>query len=296
MILAIDIGGTFIKHGIYQSGKIIQSDKIPTTKESYKKMLADLVEIYESYSKEYEIKMIGVSSPGGVTETGDIVGITAMKWLEGNSLSKDISNIINLPVYILNDADALTMSALADYPKSKSALSIVIGTGIGSSLFLNGEIWRGANHNVEIGMMVDKQDSYKKGLSKKSIIEYVQVINKVLQTNMTGKEILSIYDEGIIAFINEQVTDFFETLAKTIVNAEVFINPEFIFLGGGITGWDKFLSEILKYRERIIVQSDEMPKLPTKIKVLEAKGDSQLIGASIYAERQNKKAKKHTKN
>lgn len=68
-VLAIDIGGTFIKYGlIHENYRISNKGKVKTPNTTTEDFLNELKSLYDSYKEE--IRGIAISAPGRISEEG----------------------------------------------------------------------------------------------------------------------------------------------------------------------------------------------------------------------------------
>jgi glucokinase len=152
-VLALDIGGTKIAGGIIdESGKILLVEKIPTpTIEGGPAILGQAAALLFSLQSRFdgpEPLAIGISSGGQINASGQIIGGTDMipDWV-GFPLGEKISQQFGMSTIVLNDgqAAALAESHFGAGHGRASMLCIVIGTGLGGGLVVDGNIQHGAN-------------------------------------------------------------------------------------------------------------------------------------------------------
>jgi glucokinase len=102
-----------------------------------------------------EIAALGICSPGPVDhQAGALVDPPNLKGLHGAPLRKMLTDRLNIPVILEHDAKA---SALGEFHYGagrgeKSMVYIVVGTGVGAAILINGQLYRGAcNSAGEVG-------------------------------------------------------------------------------------------------------------------------------------------------
>ena len=163
-IVGIDLGGTNLKIGLLDLKYNIKLKIILTTKRFFKKeeLIWAIINsvnniIQEKKLKKSEILGIGLGLPGPVNEKSGIVHFfpNIPGWREVN-LKQILQERLKLPVALDNDAKLM---CLAEYKLGaakgfKNALCLTLGTGVGSGLIIEGELYRGANNaSGEIGHM-----------------------------------------------------------------------------------------------------------------------------------------------
>jgi len=180
--IGIDIGGTTIKAGIIdEKGEFLELDKnafdvFPVEVRDNKVIietktdisgkdfiygLSDLVAYIMIANKleKANINSLGICAPGWIRE-GDWVYCNSIPNVSGAHLTKDLENMLGIPVYAANDAKA---AAVAEYEHrkslGKSMLFFIVGTGIGGAYIdKNGKLFESDdNFNLEVGHTVVDQ-------------------------------------------------------------------------------------------------------------------------------------------
>ncbi len=162
--VGIDIGGTGIKVGLVNENiQIIKEGSIPTVIdipfEEQVKRIADCVisTVCDAGLTVDDIESVGIGIPGiASSETGEIIKCTNMGW-KHVPFRDTFRKFLDKPVYIENDANvaALAESVAGISAGTSSSVFITIGTGIGSGIIINGQIWKGA-HGIggELGHVI----------------------------------------------------------------------------------------------------------------------------------------------
>lgn len=137
-ILSIDIGGTFIKATVLnQEGALLKDYKKVKTPDSASpekvlEAIQNLVKNFQNYD------MVSVGFPGyikkGVVFTAPNLGTDLWK---GVNLNKLLTDTLNKPVRIVNDAD---MQGLGVVSEKGLEMVITLGTGFGTALLLDGHL------------------------------------------------------------------------------------------------------------------------------------------------------------
>lgn len=145
-MIGVDFGGTGIKAGIVQDGKVVRSVECPTPKSGNPDDVLDAIArlVLELDSNP---KAVGVAIPGEVDPTGRCWGLPNVPGFKGVELGKGLSDRLRCPVAVENDA---TTAALGEYlcghgTRYPSFLMITLGTGVGGGLVIGGQLYPGAN-------------------------------------------------------------------------------------------------------------------------------------------------------
>jgi len=163
--LGVDVGGTHLKIGLVdKGGNILDFVKEDTT--SYRAnpegfgpaFIAGL----EKYLKKYpEVKNVGIGLPGMISkDRTTALEIPAIPALNGFNLKSGLEEKFpNHEFFLENDAAAAAIGEFyfgKDDP-AQNFLFITMGTGIGSALVLDGEVFKGSRGNaMEMGHMLSK--------------------------------------------------------------------------------------------------------------------------------------------
>ena len=223
-ILGIDIGGSGIKGAIVDTATgELKSERIrlvtpqPATPEAVAQTLKELVD------------QIGYKGPIGCGFPARVINgevLTAANidksWI--NVKVEDLfSKVTGQKVFVANDADVaglaeLTFGAVKDY--KGPVLFLTIGTGIGSALFINGQMYP----NTEFGHLKFKGD----------------VAEHYCADSVREKEDLGFKEWG------ERLNKFLEYIA-------FLTQPDFIVLGGGVS------KKFDKYKDKLTLSTKVVP-------------------------------------
>lgn len=152
--LGIDIGGTAIKAALVdtQTGRIIDNHlKIPTPSESSPNNILSVVQDLVKHFNWHGL--IGCAFPGVIIDQVIKTSANLHKSCINTNLSALIQNATGCPTWTLNDADSAAFSEIlfgSAQGFKGSGLMITIGTGIGSALFYNGNLFP----NTELGHLI----------------------------------------------------------------------------------------------------------------------------------------------
>lgn len=135
-ILAIDVGGSHIKGTILNSKGEWQMDykRLPTPKDAKP---ADVLEVIAELAKDMpDYDKVSVGFPGyvrnGIVYTAPNLGNPNWKNID---LGQRISNLLQQPVRLVNDADQLGLGVVSG---KGFELAVTLGTGFGTALLIDG--------------------------------------------------------------------------------------------------------------------------------------------------------------
>lgn len=281
-LLCIDIGGTSTKFATYSKGKLEKQSSCPTphSLEGFYRMLDERL----AYYRTEKLSGIAISSPGAVNKkTGSIEGASALPYIHGFPIRQDLEKRFGLPISIENDANcaALAESALGAGQGASSIAMLVLGTGVGGSLVIDGRIHYGAHlFGGEFGFMVmnERYQTFSElGTVVNMAKRYSQIIND--GKSYTGKEVLELADQGDPVALKERQV-FLQSLAMGVFNIQHAFDPDRILIGGGVSQAD-FLLPALEAELDKLYQLVSISDLRPQLAVCQFKNEANLLGASI---------------
>ncbi|MBD1572606.1 ROK family protein [Vibrio sp. S17_S38] len=260
MIVGLDIGGTKIE-GVGLDSQTYQTlikHRVPTNKETYHAFIDSTMAVINELARQGEIESIGIGCCGSIGNDGLMQGANILV-LNGQDFIGDLRSRINVPIAIANDADCFALSEFKDgaaIEAKQSCVAIIIGTGCGSGVIINGGLVTGLNKlGGEIGHnplphfnpdidgapvqcycgSMNCNETFLSGTGFERL--YAQQYGKDNQRIISSKEIMELHsqeDKQAIAHFDLYCDQLARTCA-TIVN---FIDPEVIVLGGGMSNID----------------------------------------------------------
>lgn len=298
MIGAVDIGGTKIAVGIITGdGKVLAQRQCATDAErGYSRAIKNVAEMLRSLelSAGAQIHGIGIGSTGPVYPlTGVIGNVNFFPNWEGENPVKDLSQVFNVKVAIENDADA---SALGEAGwgagrNKKRLIYVTIGTGIGTGLILDGQLYRGVDYShPEIGHhVIDPSgppclcgfrgcwESLAAGPAMAAWLEAEAPADYPHRKDLSAKRICELALEGdkLASRAVERETYY---LGLGLANLVTLFTPDAIVLGGSVmNSASLFLDGIRK----IIRESCAfVPFEKTELALASLGEDANLIGAA----------------
>jgi predicted NBD/HSP70 family sugar kinase len=285
--LSIDIGGTNIKLALIDHSGQIQSKKQVRTPNELDAFIATLEE--EINLVRDEIRGIAFCCPGKVnTETGVISFGGALPFLDGVSFVEAFQPKFQVPVSVINDGKAAALSELwlGNLKGIENGLALVLGTGIGGGLILEGKLYQGKHFQAgELSFMMQQSDkpSFDDMYGKTgSAVGLVKKVNLELGTEDTK--------DGAVAFeaINQQdpnVYPIFEAFAREIAymicNVQAILDLEKIVIGGGISAQPIVTDEIRKQYRAIRASLPFLEGTLTEVEIDTCRflNDANLLGA-----------------
>jgi predicted NBD/HSP70 family sugar kinase len=181
-------------------------------------------------------------------------------------------------VFIENDANCAALYELLLNPEINNALVLTTGTGVGGAIIIDHKLFKGS-HNAagEFGVGLSHYDNehYMNISSQASTHSIGQRYTKLSNHSTSVEEIMSLYDSSHDA--KNSVDASVHYLAKAIINQALAIDPDIVYIGGGISKNKKFMS-LLNHEIIRIMRDSEQPKL-FKVAACHGGNDANLYGA-----------------
>ncbi|MDP4152537.1 MAG: ROK family protein [Bacillota bacterium] len=247
-IAAIDIGGTFIKSGVYDSDSKVLDDiaSFPTNANSGEALMEQISGIIESLGL---VERIGISTAGQVDPVnGQIVFATDnIKNYTGTKVKQILEKKFNLPVRVENDVNA------AAYAEAKLGagqgfsdfICLTFGTGIGGAIYTNGGLYYGSGCSAaEFGHIITHVGGRKCTCGSYGCYEtYASASALYKEFGDTADLQLLIKENASIAeIVSSWVTEVTAGLAGIIH----CFNPSLVVLGGRIMENSEIISLIVQ--------------------------------------------------
>ncbi|MDN6663455.1 MAG: ROK family protein [Tetragenococcus koreensis] len=282
MSLAVfDLGGSSVKYGLWDQQRINQVGHFttPTTFENLKVQLQQTIAPYKD-----QMTGVAFSAPGAVNVTQRrIDGISAIPYIHQRPIYDELESHLGLPVTIENDANCagICEMVLGAGKQVKHAVFLVIGTGVGGAIFINGELYKGAHlFGGEFGLMHNQNG---KTLSYNgTAVNTAARFSKQYGNKLTGLELFEQKDAGDKR-ATQAIESMYNHLADSLYNIQVSLDPEMVILGGGISARSELAEELQTRLQKLLTDEGISAILP-EIKTCHYQNNANLIGAALNFE------------
>ena len=279
VIATVDIGGTGIKFAaMSKEGEILDKQEIATPDD-----LDSLLDWLKMLLSKRDYQGIAMSVPGAVDrKTGTIGGISAVPYIHGFSWYDKLASY-ELPVHLENDANCVGLSELLAHPELENAACVVIGTGIGGAMIINGRLHRGKHHlGGEFGYMTtlapaEKLNNWSQLASTGNMVRYLA--EKSGQTDWNGRKIYQEAEAGN-TLCQEAIERMNRNLAQGLLNIQYLFDPDVISLGGSISQNKTFIEGVRSAISYFVDRYEEYTVTP-EIVACTYQGEANLYGALV---------------
>jgi glucokinase len=271
-LVGVDFGGTKLYAGVFTPkltcvGTARISTKANRGADAVIERIARCVReaVDECDLKMSEVRGVGIGAPGAVdAERGIVIFGPNLGW-ENVPLKKELEKDLGVPVFVENDCN---MAMLGVYEvelkaKTRHALGIFVGTGIGAGLIINGELYSGFNHIAgEVGHIVleaGRLPSSPKNIPKcgcgnpgclEALASRTAIFNRIQAAIKDGEEtVLTLLakdcaelrsghlrkairrGDKLAEKVVHEAAEYIGIAAASLMNV---LNPEVVVLGGGV--------------------------------------------------------------
>jgi len=257
----IDLGGTKIEGIILDAdGNTLDRRRIATEREGgYDHIIRRIALLVDQMKEATGLtpEKIGVGTPGTIDPPTGLMKNANTTVLNGNPLGKDLEAVIGVPLTLANDANCFAVAETLmgcvpkQAPDAKVVFGVILGTGTGGGLVVNGRIIGGAQGiGGEWGhMFLDNSGGHcycgrvgcaERLLAGPSVEKFYAAQSG---RSLTMKEIVPRYRAGRDPAATRAVERWFHFFAKGISTIINVIDPDVVVLGGGLSNIDELYTK-----------------------------------------------------
>lgn len=248
--LVFDIGGTNTKFALMSTdGDILAQEKIPTDYTSADAFFGSLERLALRYKDRGDA--IAISTNGRMTPDGNSYRAYVMKCVQGMNLKEEMEKRTGLPVTVLNDGFS---AALGEWWKgagqgSKNLLVLVLGSGMGGGLILNGKLYQGNRLNAAMvfGMMsaygYGKYDISGITTTFALLLYQLAAMKQINPEEMTGPRFFEFVEQGDPIALG-MLEQYCESVAGIIYNSALLLDLDAAVVTGGLSSRELLMTTI----------------------------------------------------
>lgn len=247
--LGIDLGGSKIEAILLDENlNIIQRKRVTTPRNDYSQILDTITLLSSELLANVKNYSIGLCSPGAISKKTGLIKNSNTQCLIGKSLKEDLEEKLGQKISMENDANCFAMaeSTLGVAKGFDVVFGIIMGTGVGGGIVINGKIHHGrTNIAGEWGHHTLHQNGNNCYCGKKGCVE-TYISGPALEKRwkeLTGK---SQNMPEILQNINNSKQwkdEFLENFGFGLANVIDILDPDVIVLGGGLSNIDFLYTE-----------------------------------------------------
>jgi fructokinase len=158
MRIGIDLGGTKIEGlALADDGRELARHRITAPRGNYDDTVRAIVNLVDTIEQSVPRaclaeapkarRRVGIGIPGAISPATGLIKNANSTWLIGRPLEGDLARALGRPVRLANDANCFALSEATDGAAAGMAVvfGVIIGTGTGGGLVVNGRVVVGAN-------------------------------------------------------------------------------------------------------------------------------------------------------
>ncbi|WP_457072157.1 ROK family protein [Hymenobacter sp. UYAg731] len=251
----LDMGGTKIEGVILKSAhdpEVLFRDRIPTeASQGYEHMLGQVARLVArmEHAAGYRAGKLGIGTPGTMIPQSGRMKNCNTTALNGRLLKADLEQLLGQRVSLANDANCFALSETRlgivkqRFPSAKVVFGIILGTGVGGGLVVNGQVLEGFHgiagewgHNP-----LSEANGQPCFCGKTGCIESIlagPALERYYATHSGRprplKEIMARATAGTDAAATQtlaRLTHYFALAISAVVNV---LDPDVIVIGGGV--------------------------------------------------------------
>lgn len=292
-VVAVDIGGTNIRAALVSpSGEIQHKVTVRNTfHDGVENIITRLISVIDQAMDAAEmsgvtIAGLGVASAGQINDFGKIIGSCI---LDSDLIGIDLGQILRdryaSPVVVDNDGNA---GVLGEYLHGagrgyRSVIGLVIGTGVGGGVIIDGKLHRGATGAAfEVGHISVDFNGPRCQCGNIGCLELyssgtgiARLGQEAMGRPITSEELFELARQGDTTSIGV-LTKAGRALGTAIASLSHLYNPEIVLLNGGVAEQGDFFLNFVK--DGLDVQTMPVYRVPLKLGELGA--EANLFGAA----------------
>lgn len=303
-IFGIDVGGTTIKFGLFDSeGKLLEKWEIVTnTDNKGESIISDIGDSVNDKIKEKAIDKsdilgIGIDVPGPVVKSTTVLECVNLGW-GLKHVSKELGDLLDIEVKVGNDADVAALGEMwqGGGKGFDSIFMVTLGTGVGGGVVVDGKIVTGSHGTAgEIGhVTVNTEESLVCNCGKPGCLEQyasatgiTRLGNELLEksnepSSLRDYDELSskaIFDEAKAGdkLALELADEFGRVLGLALSFVASLIDPEIFVIGGGVSKAGDIIIDLTKehYKNNVMKSIKD-----TEFKMAELGNDAGIYGCA----------------
>ncbi len=274
----VDLGGTKIECAVLNRQDpthVIIRERIDTEAfKGYDHIISQVGKLIDSVSSQIgsRPKVVGFATPGVLNPATQTMKNSNTTCMNGQPMGVDLAIVLNCEVRLANDANCFALAetllgVVKDVnPKAKVIFGVIMGTGVGGGLVVNGQVIEGL-HGIggEWGHNILEQDGDPCYCGKAGCVEKV-ISGTALESFYEQKsgqkrklrDIIAAYQAKTDVHAEatvERLVDYYAKAISTIINV---IDPDVIVIGGGVGNIELLYSEGFERIKQYIFNSGEV--------------------------------------
>ncbi len=280
VLFGIDLGGTKIEAvAMTPTGAVLSRPRVPTEREKgYNHIVGQIKKALDQVSAEVGIKpqKVGIGTPGAIDPPTGLMKNSNTTILNGMPFHLDVEAALGIPVTMANDANCFAIAeaklgAAKAYAKDDHLIfGVIMGTGVGGGIVINGRIWIGTQ-----GIGGEWGHSFLDASGGPCYCGQIGCVETVISgtgmeryyheqsgTERKLHDIITEYKNGTTdQLVKQTVERLIHFFGRGLANIIDILDPTAVVIGGGLSKVDLLYTEGVASIERQLFN----PKLHTPI-------------------------------
>ena len=269
-IWGIDLGGTKVEGVILENSNqlnVIERMRIPTeAQHGYEHILNQIKKLIDLLADKigYHPTTLGMGTPGTLDPGLQTMKNSNTTCINGKPMKADLERILGIPIQMANDANCFAIAETKlgivqeEVPNAKVVFGIIMGTGVGGGLVVNGEGITGL-HGIggEWGHIILDPNGPDCYCGRNGCVEKI-ISGTALEKyyfNLSGKQLKLkdiVLNREKDKHAQQTVDYLIHNFGKALSYITNVIDPDAIILGGGVGNIDLLYSMGVKEAEKYI--------------------------------------------
>lgn len=297
-LVGIDVGGTNFRIGLVsQSPNLLsfetKSSDCLRNEDAISSLRKTIFLFLNQYGNE-KPAAISIGFPSLIRKDGKAaVSTPNLPYLDNVDIVTPLRNDFQCPVFLSKDADLLLLCAMkqAGVDLSKDAIGLFYGTGIGNALWIKGGFLKGKNGVAgELGHIPVKGIHEVCCCGNIGCMETIASGNYLTTLKKGYYPMTELKNLFVKHWQSPKLEEFVEGLAIPAATEINILDPDYVFIGGGLVNMDHFPRETL-IRHIYRMTRKPFPADTLDIRFLKSGQESGVLGAAYWAMMQLEKQK-----
>jgi len=267
--LGIDLGGTKIEIiALTEQGEILARERVSTPSNDYKAIVQAIVNLVQMVEQRLGAQgTVGVGTPGAISPATGLIKNSNSVCLIGQPLDRDLSEALQRPIKLTNDANCFALSEAIDGAAAGAEVvfGVIIGTGTGGGIVINQQVLTGINgiagewgHNPLPWPQTEELPGPSCYCGKQGCIETFlsgpgMALDFYTVTGQSKKtpEIVALAQAGDSA-AKACLSRYCDRLSRGLSSIINILDPNVIVLGGGMSNIEILYTEVPRLWEKYV--------------------------------------------
>jgi fructokinase len=259
----IDLGGTKVEGIVLESianpSPLVRTRVDTEATKGYDHVIGQIAKLVAELEQKSGLRpgSIGIGTPGVLDPTLQTMKNCNTTVLNGMPLKKDLEAKLKMPVIMANDANCFALAetywgaAKEKAPEARMIFGIILGTGVGGGIVIDGKIWTG-RHGIggEWGHNFLDESGGPCYCGKTGCVETV-ISGPALERYYAGlagtriklKEIAARHRAGLDPVATQTIRRLAHFFGKAVSVITNLLDPDLIIVGGGVGNLDEIYNE-----------------------------------------------------